>query len=258
MSINLANLFDFFRPRKEPENEHEKSIQLLQTMQWSKLCWDESWEDVIELDSLLPKVGKTYPIKLEENEDYAEEGKAYILWLPPHSELNGWYEKRPSEILKSYVLEGTLSNAVSNYEKREYFFDFQVMRRIRLIDYFVKLHEIQSVYVPYFLQYKGNLESAWENVQDLEKYKVRDYLYLYGVDSGSSLEAIFSFEKDRIYLHYSAILHYPADYETVITGYYLNNKEQKLFEKLIAKASEITDDSMNSLEDNEIYGAKYW
>lgn len=52
MSINLANLFDFFRSHKEPENEHEKSIQLLQTMQWSKLCWDESWEEVIALEGL--------------------------------------------------------------------------------------------------------------------------------------------------------------------------------------------------------------
>lgn len=100
MSINLENLFSFFRSHKELEHKRAKAIQILQTMQWSKLCWEE----VIKLDSLLPKVGKTYPIKLDENEDYAEEGKAYILWLPPHSELNGWWDKRPSKILKSYVL----------------------------------------------------------------------------------------------------------------------------------------------------------
>ena len=258
MSINLENLFSFFRSHKETEHEQVKAIQILQTMQWSKLCWDECWEEVIKLDSLLPEVGKTYPIKLDENEDYAEEGKAYILWLPPHSELNGWRDKRPSEILKSYVLEGTLSNAVSNYEKREYLFDFQIMSRRRLVDYFVNTYKIQNVYVPYFLKHKGNLSSDWEDAQDLEKCKVGDYLYLHGVKSESSLEAIFSFKEDSFCLHYLAILHYPADYETVITRYYLDNKERKLFRKLIEKANEITDNSMDSLEDSEVCGAEYW
>ncbi|MEZ7503312.1 hypothetical protein QO189_12605 [Psychrobacter sp. Arc29] len=234
------------------------SVELLQTMQWSKLCWNESWEEVIKLDSLLPKVGQTYPIKLDENEDYAEEGHAYLLWLPPHSELNGWWDKRPSEILKSYVLEGTLSNAVSNYEKREYFFDFQVISRKRLVDYFASIHDIQNVYVPYIIKYKGNLASAWENAQDLSKFKVGNYLYLHGVKSESSLEAIFSFKEDRFCLHYSAILHHPADYETVVTRYYLDSQEQKLFSKLIEKANEITDNSIDSLEDSEVHGAEYW
>ena len=258
MLINLANLFDFSYSNKKPEAKLVKSIQLLQTMQWSKLCWNESWEEVIQLDSLLPIVGQTYRIKIDENEDYAEEGQAYILWLPPHSELNGWYDKRPSEILKSYVLEGTLSNAVSDDEKREYLFDFQVISRRMLVDYFASIHDIQNVYVPYVLKYKGNLAAAWENAQALSKFKVGDYLYLHGVESESSLEAIFSFKEDRFCLHYSAILHHPADYETVVTRYYLDSQEQQLFSKLIEKANEITDNSMDSLEDSEVHGAEYW
>ncbi|MGP9492709.1 hypothetical protein [Psychrobacter sp. AOP7-B1-24] len=258
MSIKLTNLIGFFQSNKELEHNQTKAIQLLQTMQWSKLCWDESWEEVIALESLLPEVGKTHSIKLDENEDYAEEGKAYILWLPPHSELNGWYDKRPSEILKAYVLEGDLSNATSNYENREYFFDFQVTSRTRLIDCFVNIHETESVYVPYFLKYKDSLASTWENVQDLEKCKVGNYLYIHGVKPESSFELILSYEKEKICLHYSATLYHPADYETVITRYFLNDKEQKLFEKLIEKASEITDTSMNSLEGDQIYGAEYW
>ena len=83
-------------------------------------------------------------------------------------------------------------------------------------------------------------------------------MYLHGVESESSFELILSYEKEKICLHYSAILYYPADYETVITRYVLDSKEQKLFEKLIEKASEITDVSMDSLEDNQIYGAEYW
>lgn len=258
MSINLANLFGFFRSHKELENEHAKSIQLLQTMQWSKLCWNESWEDVIELESLLPKVGKTYPIKLEENEYYAEEGKAYILWLPPHSELNGWWDKRPSEILKSYVLEGTLSNAISDYEKREYFFDFQIEDHTRLINCFSHIPETKISPLSTVGQGNGSSRIQWQDADDLQKFKLGNYLYLSGIECESHLELILSCIENRWCVHYSATLHYPAKYETAITRYHLNSKEQKLIETLIEKASNIIDDSINTLEDNEICGAEYW
>lgn len=79
-------------------------IYLFQTMSWTKLNWDLSWSEKISLSELLPKVNHSYPIELgKENKDYAKEGKVYFLWQPPHSELNGWYDKRPSEILKSYI-----------------------------------------------------------------------------------------------------------------------------------------------------------
>jgi hypothetical protein len=90
------------------------SIELIQTAQWTQLCWEMSWENIIEIETILPKIGETYSIKIEENEDFAKEGKAFLLWMPPHSELNGWYDKRPSEILKSYVLEGVIKNQSSN------------------------------------------------------------------------------------------------------------------------------------------------
>jgi len=258
MSINLANLFNFFRSHKELENEHEKSIQLLQTMQWSKLCWNESWEEVIALEGILPEVGKTYSIKLDENEDYAKEGKAYILWLPPHSELNGWYEKRPSEILKSYVLEGHLYNATSNYENREYFFDFQVVSRTRLTDYFVNIHKTKISPLSSVGQGNGSSRVQWQDADDLQKYNLGDYLYLSGVEGESHLELILSCIENKWCVHYSATLHYPAHYETLITKYYLSNKEKKLIETLIRKASEIADDAMELLEDNQVYGAEYW
>ena len=101
------------------------AIELLQTMQWSKLCWNESWEEIIELQTLLPKVSKQYPIKLRENEKFAKEGQAFILWQPPQSELNGWADKSPSEILKSYILKGILTNRNSDYETHDITFDFE-------------------------------------------------------------------------------------------------------------------------------------
>lgn len=234
------------------------TIELLQTMQWAKLCWDKNWGDVIEIESLLPKVGEKYPIKLEDNEYYAEEGKAYILWLPPHSELNGWWDKRPSEILKSYVLEGTLSNPSSNYEKREYFFDFKILERKRLMDFFFEISETEISPLYGIGQSNGSLKPQWQEAENLQKYNLGDYLYLTGVESETYLELILSYEKNRLCVHYSAVLPMSSNYESIITRYYLNDEEQKLIESIVCKTSETIDQSMDLLENNEIHGAEYW
>lgn len=264
---SLNNLITLFQSSKKQSNsvykenlmiENEvEGIELLQTMQWSKLCWDASWEEVIELNDLLPKVGQKYPIKLEDNEYYAQEGKAYFLWLPPHSEFNGWYDTRPSEILKSYVLEGTLSNPSSNYESREWFFDFEVKSRTRLVECFNRLNEMHASYKPHFSKYQGNLEYSWKDVHDLQKFELEGYLYLSGVEYEVYSELILSYENNRLCMHYSAVLPISSNYETVITKYYLNEKEQKLFEGLIKKATEIIDTSAELLTDNQIHGAEY-
>ena len=234
------------------------TIKLLQTMQWSKLCWDASWEDTIELEDLLPEVGKTYPIKFDDNEYYAEKGKAYILWFPPHSELNGWWDKRPFEILKSYVLEGTLSNPSSNYEKRKYFFDFQILECKRLMDFFFEESETKVSPLYEIGQIDGSSKPQWQEAKSLQKFNLVDYLYLTGVESETYLELILSSKNNRLCVHYSAFLPMSSNYETMITRYYLNYEEQKLIESIIEQAVEIIDNSMDTLEGNQIHGAEYW
>ncbi len=85
-------------------------IYLFQNMSWAKLCWDLSWAKKIELSKLLPQVHHSYSIELEWDEYYVKGNRAFFLWQPPHSELNGWFDKRPSKILKSHILEETLKN----------------------------------------------------------------------------------------------------------------------------------------------------
>ncbi len=230
------------------------SIELLQTMEWSKLCWDKSFEKLIELDILLPKIGNQYPIKLERNEDFSKEGQAFILWKPPHSELNGWYEKRPSEILRSYVVEGILKNSSSNGLS----FDFEVIRCIRLIECFSRAKEESKSPLSRVGQPDGSSRIQWQDAHSVTKSRVGGYLYLSGSECETSLEVILSYEKGRLCLHYSATLDFPADYETVITKYYLSNEEHALFEKLISSADEITDNSIELLEENQVNGAEYW
>ena len=222
-------------------------------MEWSQLCWDQSFEKIMQLDLILPKVGDTYPVKFESNENFVRGGSAFILWQPPHSELNGWYDKRPTEILKSYVLRGLLKPT----NERGLAFDFKVLSRIKLVDYFNLVKEGDMSPLSYVGQIKGPPKIQWQGARKILMAKVGDYTYLSGYECETSLEAILAYEGGQICIHYSATLHGPAFYETKITKYYLNNMEQELFEQLIAKA-ELIEDSCRDVSENQILGAEYY
>ncbi len=230
------------------------SIELLQTMEWSRLCWDQSFEKVIDLGSILPKAGTTYHVRFARNEDFAKEGHAFLLWQPPHSELNGWHDKRPSEILRSYVLEGCLRHVSPDGLA----FDFEVFDFTALVNFFSRLDEDEQSPLSYIGQANGASVLQWQDAHGIKKSNVGRYLYLSGSECETSLDAILSFENDKMCLHYSATLHNPAHYQTIITKYYLNNDESIVFNRLIAQAREIADDSMQSLGKNQVYGAEYW
>lgn len=243
-------------------------IELLQTMQWSKLCWDQSFAEVIELDTLLPKVGQNYPIVLGRNEDFALEGLAFILWLPPHSELNGWWDKRPSEILQSYVIEGELTNRRENWEARELYFDFRVISLQKLVDSFPSCIVQDSLSNQSPLPYLGQdavsswlgWKSTWQidNSWRFEKYELDDYIYLMSSGSEYMSEAILSYKEDALYLHYSADLPSIGSYSTIITKYRLTHKEQVLLQQILPKATTLMDTSSEVLTANQIRGADYW
>jgi hypothetical protein len=230
------------------------SIELLQTMEWSRLCWDQSFEEVINLDSVLPKVGNTYPVKFSRNENFVKEGQAFLLWQPPHSELNGWFDKRPSEILSSYVLEGRLRNA----KYGELTFDFDILGCAKLVDLFSKDVESSRTPLSYIGQVDGSPLLQWQEARGVVKSDAGEYLYLHGSECETALDVILSFEDDRVCLHYSATLHNPAQYHTVITKYYLSDDERIVFDRLVSQAEEIADDSFRFLELGKINGAKYW
>jgi hypothetical protein len=230
------------------------SIELIQTMQWTQLCWEISFESIIELDNVLPKIGKVYPIKIEENEDFAKEGKAFLLWQPPHSELNGWYDKRPSEILKSYVLDGLIKNTSTNGLE----FDFEVKDRIRLIDFFSVVNLDEKSPLSRIGQQNGTSLIQWSDADHLLKAKVGDYWYLSGHECQTSLEVIFSYVGDRICIHYSTTLHTPAWYETKVTKYFLDEIEHIVISKLVEKATELFEVNKYTLQENQVYGAEYY
>ncbi|MES2820893.1 MAG: hypothetical protein V4812_18115 [Pseudomonadota bacterium] len=230
------------------------SIELLQTMEWSKLCWDLSFEKLIELDLILPKAGNTYSVRFSKNEDYAKEGQAFLLWQPPHLELNGWNDKRPSEILRSYVLEGVLRNTSHD----DLIFDFDVISRTKLVNYFSKVNETKASPLSYIGQPNGSSILQWRDARGLIKSNIGQYLYLSGSECETSLDAILSYEGNRLCLHYSATLHFPAHYQTIVTKYYLSKDEHIAFDQLLSQAEEIIDESMLNLDHRKIKGAEYW
>lgn len=245
-----------------------KGIEILQTMKWSKLCWDQSFKDIIELDILLPKIGHQYPITLCRNENFAVEGQAFVLWQPPHSELNGWWDKRPSEILKSYVVEGELTNRCLSGETHGLSFEIRVSAIYRLVDCFSKFAKRYSSPnespLPYLGQSNILSKSGWKNHWEIDsswefkKYKIGNYIYLMGSGSEYMSEAIFSYEGDRLYLHYAADFPSFGSYRTIITKYCLTHNEQNLVKNILLNASKIVDSSYALLRVDQIYGAEYW
>lgn len=229
-------------------------IYLFQSMSWAKLSWDLSWIKKVELSQLLPQVNHSYVVELERNEDYAKEGKAYFLWQPPHSELNGWFDKRPSEILKSYVLEGTLISLSGKNLK----FDFYLEKTTPLIKIFDEAETINQSPLPIMGLLDGTSCPIWEQSKRLFKAQVDSYIYLAGFECETTLEAIFSLQQEKLYLHYSAYLPAPAQYETLVTKYCLSEKEENIFKDLLNKAEVIYETEIKNLSKYEVQGAEYY
>lgn len=230
------------------------SIELLQTMEWSRLCWEQSFEERVALSSILPVIGNTYPVKFESNEYSVSEGIARILWKPPHSELNGWDDKRPSEIMSSYVLEGGLTKR----HGEGLCFNFLVQGCIKLVSYFNLIGKEDKSPLSYVGQANGSSRLQWQTCRSALKAKIGDYIYLSSSECETDLEVIFSYSKDEICIHYSAAMHAPAFYDTKITNYWLNREERKVIESVLADANLIKESVDVSCKEMEICGAEYW
>lgn len=227
-------------------------MKLLQSMQWTKLNWDLSFQEKIRLAQILPKPFYTYNIELTWHEEYVDYGKVNLLWHPPHSELNGWVD-RPSEILKSYVLTGMLKR--SEIKKRS--FSFQVYEVIPLVTLLESNLSPNSFGFPLCGLSDGSSYSLWEEAKNLCKANIGSYIYLYGYIPEILLEAIFKIESDGMYLLFHAYLP-PAYYETDVLRYKLTSDEHRLFHHLLSIAQDISEEHVTLLSDDEIQGASYY
>ena len=227
-------------------------MKLLQSMQWTKLNWDLSFQEKIRLAQILPKPFYTYNIELTWHEEYVDYGKVNLLWHPPHSELNGWVD-RPSEILKSYVLTGMLKRS----EIKNCSFSFQVYEVIPLVTLLESNLSSNSFGFPLCGLSDGSNYLLWEHTKDLRKAIIGSYIYLYGYHAETQLEAIFKTNSDGMYLLFHAHLP-PAHYETIILRYKLTSDEQRLFTYLFQIAQDIDENHTILLLDDEVQGASYY
>jgi hypothetical protein len=232
------------------------SIELIQTMEWTQLFWDMSFESIIDLENILPEIGKSYPIKIDENENFVKEGAAFLLWRPPHSELNGWYDKRPSEILKSYVLDGVVKNKKVN----DLEFDFDVKDRIRLIDLCNVINVDRDSPMPYIgRRNKASILQYLSTCDCVLKAKTGDYWYLHFRENCYALiDIILSYIGSQICIHYYACLPAYGRNSTQATKYSLDEIEQRVMIALIEKATGIFEVNDHTLQENQVYGAEYW
>ena len=208
-------------------------IELLQTVEWSKLYRDQGFDKTFDIVQVLPEVGKEYCIEISANENYAREGLAYILWRPPYTEFNG-YSVRPSDVKKSFVIEGN----IKSINRKNSIYAFEVTGHRKLLNLIRSAKETNVSPLSYYTDTNSNKKLEWSDAGGLWKCSIEEYIFLGGSSNEISLEAIFSIENGRLCLHYSATLAHPAFYETVVTKYFLNEYEHNTLTHLINIAPE--------------------
>ncbi len=194
-------------------------------MQWSKLCWEKSFQKRIILNDIVPKVGRTYPVSLTWNEDHVSSGKANFLWTPPHSELNGW-EERPSEIEKSFVLSGELK-AINSVENQ---YEFTILDVKLLLDVVEEQEICDRFKLPSCGLPDGNSYIIWDRARIDGAAKIGNFVYISGTECETALEAIIEINNANYYLVYHAYLP-PAQHTTIVTKKYLCGDELLLLRK---------------------------
>ena len=225
---------------------------ILQSMQWSKLCWDLSWNERIDLETIVPKVGNSYPIELTWNEDYTRIGFVEFLWQPPHSELNGWTD-RPSEIFKSFIIGGKLEISTRPGEK----FRLKVSSCTSLLDAIESYKSETEFELPACGLENGDSYVLWERAKNLSRAEIGKYIYISGTECETALEAILESVGADLFLVYHAYLP-PAHYETILTRKLLSGNELRIISQAIRNSSILEAHSEFELGTGEIQGIKYY
>jgi len=226
--------------------------KILQSMQWSKLCWDLSWNERIDLEAIVPKVGNSYPIELTWNEGYSPIGFVELLWQPPHSELNGWTD-RPSEIFKSFIIGGKLEISTRPGEK----FRLKVSSCTSLLDAIESYKSGTEFELPACGLENGDSYILWERAKNLSRAEIGKYIYISGTECETALEAILEIVASDLFLVYHAYLP-PAHYETILTRKLLSGNELRIISQAIHNSSLLEAHSEFELGTGEIQGATYY
>jgi hypothetical protein len=224
-------------------------VEIIDTVVWSDLKWKESCEKIAHIDQLLPQIGQKVVLPLHFNQQQPKDGKATIVWKPPHSELNGWSDKRPSDILKSYLIEGNIVTGPAESSN----FEFVVTGHEKLTAALEKLKRTDES-----LFHSSPSRLGWHKARQLKHALVGNYIYIFGEYQEIELEAILSRNDQNLCLHYSAFKPSPSQHETVLLRSYLTGEERSIIEKAIIRSRIIEDNASCDLSENQVYGVEYF
>ena len=225
-------------------------IKLLTSANWSQINWDLSWETIINLDEILPKVGGNYQISIEDSEArYTKNGRYYLLWLPPHSELNTLSD-RPTEVLKSHIIEAELSQG--DWIKEGYFdvkrsFTAKVVSIKKMLEYLPELQLINRQKISQYFE---------SNSCQTQFLKWNNFCLFIINDQYQHTELLFKLDQKNYYLIYvNDWVSY--SYENYICKYLIDAEQILFLEKYMIAENKLPS-CVNEIEDERlIQGALY-
>ena len=232
---------------------NNNKIEVLVSANWSKTNWDLSWQSVIEISELLPKVGESYEITLQDSEaDYTQNGIHSLLWLPPHSELNG-LDDRPTEVLKAHVVEAELledewiQNGMMLGRERKYI--AKIIGVQKLIE---NLSQLKITKDTNFKDYFNHLERSTIH------YYVWDH-YLYLTHSAEYVKEEFLFkESEQGYLLIFINSWVSYSYKSEICKVELNQQQNKFIQSLLKPWNKLTPNIQIFVDEGQVQGALYY
>nr|WP_174505234.1 hypothetical protein [Acinetobacter sp. Marseille-Q1620] len=225
-------------------------IELLASAEWSRTNWELNCQPIIELDDLLPKVGESYDLILQGREsELTKEGVYSILWLPPHSELNG-LECRPTEIEKSYIIKAQLVQkewvkTSGLYTERKFLATILSVEKLFFL--LNQVSEVQQDILKYYLSY---------DYYRIDYYNWEPYLLLSLRDEYIHRVFLFKNNKDTcnlIFLYDET----SASYICELCNIKLSQKELKLLNRYITIQNKLEPEEHTPVAHHQIHGVAY-
>lgn len=232
---------------------NNNKIELLASANWTRTNWDLSWQPIISLSELLPKVGESYEITLQDSEaNDTKNGIHYLLWLPPHSELNS-LDDRPTEVLKAHVIkaeliEGKWIKQGSGFSSERRFFA-KIMTIQKLIEYLPLLQITEDQKIEYYF---NNLDRS-----TISYYVWDDYLYLTQCAEYIKDEFLFKENEQGYFLIFiNGWISY--SYKSEVCKIELNKQQNKYIQRLLKTWNKLTPNIQIFVDEDQVQGALYY
>lgn len=227
---------------------NRNKIELLASANWSRTNWNLSWEPIIKLDELLPRVGERYQISLKDSEARHTE-RYYLLRLPPHSELNTLYD-RPTEVLKACVIEAELSQGEwitdGHSFGAERSFSATIISIKKMFDFLPEIQVIQGEKISHYFEFHYRINFLkWNN-----------FCLFIVDDQYKNTELLFNIDQENYYLIFvNDWLSY--SYDSYICKYLLDAQQIEFLNKYMIESNKLTSYTDDLEEEHLVQGALY-